>query len=673
MFSFKTGRTISLAILVSILCKPFAFGADTVTSPSSPGAISQQVEVDAIDMVAESVTLEQLSASLYLNDCISTLTRIQRSNSKLVLTDEQYILNNALRWDGDFTKYRSLFSFRNSLQDELKDMVITEENRQRFKDAFDKKKNGASRDAILGAISGIQFNPNVFALASNIAIKSAQSFLDYDKKMDEYEAEFDKEMWQLEQEDMQSITELRKNAFSILYELFQDSELQFSEDLRLVENDFENLFNYVELPADVRIDKMVERMTKYKYLPLYWYELGKTYIELYESNNGTEYLDKAFESFDQYKSIVSKCKLYRFDYNLGNIALYELEYNDSLSTQEKYQRLDVVRNNLTNNGNALLFASMFYINELSDFRNGINLICDCLTDKTMSEHNDMLLYLSLIWNRIQDRKLKEKVSRSVLNSTDIDLMSFIGFMYCLSNDKSFDSYELFHELQKSIILAPTRNQKGDVTKYTLCNNSKLLKNDFDNWGVYLEEIDFKKNTSRTYSFDVDFNSKDKKKFFETLDDLAKKEDYFEYHRDQRGLIETQIKLGGHTYFYLSKDKTWNEISPYMTSLKPKGGEKIEKRDIKDIAEGVYNDFYDKYHVDEVSFIYVRNEESVQESEMAQYNSPKYTFVLIPAPISENSTDAPVECKLTFITDYMNGSDTEFYFDGITFGKNYVKL
>ena len=631
---------------------------------------------DSLDITNDDiVTLEQLSASLYLNDCISTLTKIQRSKSKIVLTDEQFILNNALRWDGDFTKYRSLYSFRNALQDVLKDMVITETNRQMFKEAFDRKKNAAVRDAILGAVSGTQLNVNVVSLASNIILKSAQSFMEYNKKMDDYDEELEKEMWQLEQEDMNAITEMRKNAFAVLYELFQDRDLNFSEELRLVENDFDNLFNYLELPADIRVDKLVDRESKYKYLPLYWYELGKTYIELWETQSTSDVLlEEAWDAFNHYKSITNHCRLYRFDYNLGDIALYELKYKKQLSTDEKYALLDVVRNNLSNNGNALLFSSIYYIEELSDYRNGINLFCDCLTDKTICEHNEILLYISLIWDRIDDYKLKEKISRSVLNSSDIDIQTYISFLYSINDDVLFDKYSLYEVLQKGIIITPAKNQKKDVTRFVLYNNSALLKNNFDNWNYSLEKIDFHNNKKMISSFHVEFDGKNKKKFFSDLEELANKNSYFKKHRDQRVFLDSHIKLSGKTYYYLSNDKTWDKIQPYMRSLVRKPDKNTKNCDNIFKAEDAYNHFYDKYAVDEIKFIIVKDEDNDQElNYIARDNNAQYSFLVCPILEDDAESVDVVDCKLVFVSDYMKGSDTDFFFEGIIFGQHYVRF
>ena len=128
--------------------------------------------------------LNKLRAATYLNECAYSLTRIIKSDNKIILLNEQDKLNNIYRWE-NVTDFPSVVEFRSELQYELNDLIINETNKERFKKQFEKKQNALARDAFLNAISGVQINVNVYSTVANVLVTSARAYLDYGKRKDD--------------------------------------------------------------------------------------------------------------------------------------------------------------------------------------------------------------------------------------------------------------------------------------------------------------------------------------------------------------------------------------------------------------------------------------------------------------------------------------------------------
>ena len=91
-------------------------------------------------------------------------------------------------------------------------------NKERYREAFERKNNAAARDAFLNAISGVQVNINPFALVTNILISSARSYMDYNKRKDDLAVELDDQLWKLEQSEMDELARLRQQVQDIYIE-----------------------------------------------------------------------------------------------------------------------------------------------------------------------------------------------------------------------------------------------------------------------------------------------------------------------------------------------------------------------------------------------------------------------------------------------------------------------
>ena len=159
----------------------------------SVSAFSQSSQIDTIEQKSlpekaygyfgttepeEFKTLDQMRAAMYLNESLNTLTRIMLSGDRIVLQEEQDRLDNIWEWKGT-TDFISVLNYRKSLQLSLNELTKNEINKERYREAFERKNNAAARDAFLNAISGVQVNINPFALVTNILISSARSYMDY--------------------------------------------------------------------------------------------------------------------------------------------------------------------------------------------------------------------------------------------------------------------------------------------------------------------------------------------------------------------------------------------------------------------------------------------------------------------------------------------------------------
>ena len=81
----------------------------------------------------------------------------------------------------------------------------------------------------------------------------------------------------------------------------------------------------------IKSNLLLDKESVYQFFPPYWYERGCAFMDLFENTQNKDYLSKAWISFDRYEQMSNKFRLYRYDSNLGMIALYKLHYMNDLS------------------------------------------------------------------------------------------------------------------------------------------------------------------------------------------------------------------------------------------------------------------------------------------------------------------------------------------------------
>lgn len=638
---------------------------DTIAPPDS---LDQTVVLNEFVLGSE----DQQKAAMLLNECIYTLTKVRLANNRLALEEEQFKLNNVLTWEG-ISSYRTISDFRRSLNTELNGFVISSIEKERYQKAFDKKKNNAARDAFLGAISGVQINVNLVSVISNVVLSSARALMDYNVKMDEYADELDEQMWVLKKEELNSITRLRNEAFDVLDETFGEHGLK--ESMRLTEKNVEDFFDILnKKDLIIKSNLLLDKESVYQFFPPYWYERGCAFMDLFENTQNKDYLSKAWTSFDRYEQMSNKFRLYRYDSNLGMIALFKLQYMNDLSEGQKLELIDEVTTNIKDNGNAYLFCALQYLslNKVSD---AFNLLAHCLTNNQMTTKDEMLLAAAASWNMLKDKDIKDYFTRALGEAERIGINAYVSFMYAVRNDKDVDYYLLQRALQKGIALVPISYNKGDIKEIQCQQNTEKFVYRIDDWNLVRWDFynDSDDNTQWNASVRYATHSlKNKEKYFESKEDMAHEMYYFKDHPDHLKDLPSKVKIDGKEYYYLDAAKDWDKgvVKYYTAQIESDQKSKAYGKE-KNKREKKYREFYKKYSVSKIESVF-EFEHSKSKDVKEQHAVGYYTGPICILKVIIDSGDI-CDAKLQFETDYIEEGKTMLRFCGIWFGEEYFKF
>lgn len=608
----------------------------------------------------ETYNLDKLRASIYLNECAYSLTRILKSESKIILLEEQSKLNNAYKWE-NVTNYPSVVEFRAQLQGQLNAMIINETNRERFKIEFEKKNNNAARDAMLGAISGVQVNVNPISLVSNVLLTSARAYMDYGKKKQENEDELDDKMWELEQNDMMSITALRGELFNVITETF--GEYGISDNMFLRENGFEKLLNILANNDPLlKLAELNESMDTYQAFPPYWYELGCAYIDNLEKSSDSSYLNKAWEAFDKYEKMNSACPLFISDERIGMIALYKLKYG--LPGIDIERLIQTVKNNIGKDASALLYAALLYDTRLNNPEKSLTMMRQCLNDPSLTGKNEFILAALTIWDKVQSKHVKELFVRAVANAEYVDLETYISFLYKLREDQSVNTYHLLSKMRKAFFVNIIDYDKDFGIKsisFIPNKDSGYLKFDDRDWKIVLEKRDHYTKEQFIYTSSIELADKDK--FFSDIDDIyriiKRKNKYFKHYPNEIEKLKliSQIKLNNEHFYYISSEQMWSDKIKMRLSYK---SDDESKFNYAGNIENSYINFYNEYHVDKIDYCFNFND-PVDCKFQTKHNESQYTLRITLSNLEGNG-----EIVMIFATDYLSEDNTYFYPIGIEY-------
>jgi len=574
--------------------------ADTITQ--SWGGID-----DFVDEFSAS-NIEQQKAAMLANECIYTLTRVIRSNNKLAYEDEQFKLNNVLSWEG-VPSMESVITFRQLLQTELNKLVINEIEKERFLKKKEKRDNAAARNALLGAVSSVQLNVNLVSIVSNVVLTTARTLMDYNAKKEESAAELDDQLWELSKTEMGSVTNLRNSAFGVLTEAFGKFEIK--ECMRLTED---NVGEFLDILGQrdmvIKQKQLLNKESVYQFFPPYWYEMGCAYLDLYKLDtvNNTLSLPKAWKAFDRYERMSEKFKLYRYDNNLGMIALFRLQYQKDLSDEQKEALIQKVMFNIKNNGNAYLLCAFNYL-EMGKVNEAYRLMSDCLSNNKMTASDEMILTSAAYWYLLKDKNIKDYFIRSLAQANNIGVNAYLSFLYVVRKDKDVDFYQLRRVLQKNIQLVPICYEDDDIVEVEVQQSEKTPSKFYYNveeWN--LERWDFYNDSDDKSDWKFVVRNalhwlKDGYKYFVSKEAMAHEMYYFKGHPDHLEDLPSCVIIDSVPYYYLDASKKWEEISKYYKAepnkKKNSGGYNTEKNR----REEKYRKFYKEYSVEEVETVF----------------------------------------------------------------------
>lgn len=660
--------------LFAVICQA-ASGRDSHITDSTAVLDTASYGFHANDAVPEFTTIDQLKAASFLNECINTLTRIEKSESKIVLEEEKYRLDNILGWKGT-TDYTSVVRFRKNLVGSLNEMIINEIDKERYIKAYERKQNRAAKDAFLNAISGVQLNVNLTSVVSNILIASARSYMDYNKRKEELGTELDDELWKLEIEQLNEIAELKKSLMEVYNEVY--SEYGLENEMSLTSEEIETFYDILLLPdSRIKTQSLIDKSKTLRYFAPYWFERGCAFVELYEEElkDGKENianLNEAWRAFARYESMYNQCVLYRYDYRLGMIALYKLKYMDGLSREQREQLAEKVLFNIRDDGNAMLYVAIEYIETLDNVNKGFDLMRQALQNKASSAHNEIVLAAGAYWDKLENKNIKDLFIRTLCNAKDVDLDAYIAFLYKVEKDKSVNSYPLKLKLQNSVMLTPIELDDDEEFWSSLkleCRAETFWFNDHD-WTLSMEKIDGEQETAIKYTFVQQPDGLDEK-FFESSDDarekIMSKVPYFKKYPLEldRTAPFSRIYVNGKFYWYLSK--TFSDISAACQFIDNSG----KKYDSRAEFEQKYANFCNDYLVSKIEYQYRLDEEPVQRTPSLP-NGTKYTYK-VSFPHSSSDSSSKFDVHLCYQTDYIIETDPYLYFSGVIFNNEYIRF
>ena len=216
-----------------------------------------------------------------MNSCITTLTNIINNKSMAVLEHETDQLLNNLTMQ-QLIGLPEIADFRIDLIDAIGNLKITEEERSLLKRLNSIKQDNLKWQVFSDALSntimitgggniGLQagFQALVTAARTGVEYKLAQN----DMQMDELQA-----MWELKKVDLERFIELRKDALSIVFKLYQRYNLKESDRLtEQTSQQFQKIISDSDATRMVRL--LLDNSSKFGHLADYYYYLGMGYID----------------------------------------------------------------------------------------------------------------------------------------------------------------------------------------------------------------------------------------------------------------------------------------------------------------------------------------------------------------------------------------------------------
>lgn len=321
-----------------------------------------------------------------MNYCIMALTNIIHNKSIAVLEHETNQLINNLTM-AQIIGMDEINDFREDLLDKISKLQITEEERTITKRLQSIKRDNMKWQALSNALSpamimsgGGRTGPQ---LAFNVLLTAARSAVEYKMTQGEQNIEELQAMWELRKNDMENISEIRKNAQHIIFKLF--NKYQLNEYDRLTEETANKLNTIISTQNAAQRVRLLERnKTKYKGYSPYYYHLGMAYLDLNKYN-------KAKECFNVYVNMYQKNPILRYDERSGCIALTRLKHEPHLSNQTKDSLINIALNNLPSNSAAVLQCAMVKIYEEKQIEQGLRILLAGIDDPYASDRNILLM------------------------------------------------------------------------------------------------------------------------------------------------------------------------------------------------------------------------------------------------------------------------------------------
>lgn len=369
-------------------------------------------------------TLQVGNVVVQMNYCISSLTNIIHNKSMSVLEHESYQLINNLTIE-QIKGLGKIQEFRNDLIEAIGKFEITEEERALMRRIQSIKRDNTKWDAISNALTPTMLligeKKVSLQLAFQALLTAARSGVEYKAIQGGQSIEELQAMWELRKEDMKTISELRKSAQDIIFNLYNEYDLKESD--RLTE-ETSNLFAECisETSAAKRRRVLEDHADWFKSMPDYYYHLGMAYLD---SNNFAE----AKKHFLHYLELYKLTPILRQDEKSGCIALAMLAHDKSLSDSEKAMYIEIAVKNMPNNSAAILQCVMVYISELHSNAKGLNLLRSAIENNHATDRNLLLMAaVNLLPLIREEHSIDSAISETFCNPNTVSYDSYLTYL-----------------------------------------------------------------------------------------------------------------------------------------------------------------------------------------------------------------------------------------------------
>lgn len=373
---------------------------------------------------------EKENIIVQMNYCINSLTNIANNQSMTILTYESdQILNNLKIID--IRGEHELQNFRSELFDAIRNLQITEQEKDILKRVQDLKSKNLMWKSLSGALNpsmlitgGGNIGPQI---AFQAIVTAARTAVDYQATKGENEIDELQAMWALKKKELEKIGELRSNALKITFSLYDKYHFLGEWD-RLTEETAKQFNDIINEPkASKRARLLKENEKKFGMLPDYYYYLGLAYLgddaEGKDANYklAQPYLNKYLEKYN-------RTPIFRYDQKSGIIALTRLAHEQNLPSSKKEELIQTALKNLPNNGAALLQCALVYILELNEKDKGFALLRSGL-DNNYSNKDAILSTITFYLDDIKKHSSNyNEIIAAVNDCQSIGLNEYIPFV-----------------------------------------------------------------------------------------------------------------------------------------------------------------------------------------------------------------------------------------------------
>lgn len=427
-----------------------------------------------------------------MNYCITSLTNIIHNKSISVLENESDQIVNNLTME-QITNLYEIKDFRLELIDAMNRFEITEEEKMLMRRISSMRRDNAKWEALSSALNGAMVltggSPQQMAAqaAYQLLTGAVRGMAEYKQAKGEENIEELRAMWDLRKEDLRTITELRKRAFDIEYNLY--NRFKLSEKDRLTESTANNLMNYVmDTNVSRRIRLLEDNKDTYKKMAPYYYYLGMAYVD---DNN----YNKAKPNFDTYLSMYKKAPIFRYDEKSGCIALVMLTNEKNLSNERKKELINMAMDNLPNNSAAILQCALMYIFDMGMVREGFSLLRKGLDAHDATDKAILYMAVARLINMAEKYPdIYKELSDEFERANQVDFESYVTYLINTNANawKKMSSALTINDCNKRVWY--TLGIKKDFNnKFHIELPERISYNDGD-FSVYVENLESDKLT-----------------------------------------------------------------------------------------------------------------------------------------------------------------------------------